>query len=484
MAGFPDIESNDQPQQPPPQAAPMPAPDESQAAPTPSPENQQIQQVRQNLFDRIQRYSTPPASGGPVRRLLQNFIGGMGQAMMHDAGLMTNEEQVQNATRALNQIDSTQATIDYHNQLIQQMQQQKMITPTLDQARMMGNEDLAGQPMPVSVFNSLTSAASKKGVAQTAAQSREAVAQINQGMMMPIDESTRVALGLPEGITELPLNQLNKAIQAKVRPQATVQGATDQYQYNRVTGQKTPMHVGNPRVAMIQERARLTPFETVVPGTNIPTTISQLQAVQSGAPKVPIATQQKLGGQYALYNDAYGILDKIDSLADQVNLDDPKVRARVTAGYAAIKDPASKGLAGEILSNFLARQPINGEMTPQERELVLAMGQGKSAGMGLRSILGQAGANEMQQRMDAALFPGGNAIGSKASIKAQTQATRGLLGRLSIGQPQVGLNAPNQPGSLANKAGGGGIEPPRPANVPANYVFQENGPKGRGWYRP
>lgn len=28
------------------------------------------------------------------------------------------------------------------------------------------------------------------------------------------------------------------------------------------------------------------------------------------------------------------------------------------------------------------------------------------------------------------------------------------------------------------------VEPQRPANVPQGYVFQENGPKGRGWYRP
>jgi len=31
---------------------------------------------------------------------------------------------------------------------------------------------------------------------------------------------------------------------------------------------------------------------------------------------------------------------------------------------------------------------------------------------------------------------------------------------------------------------GQGQEPPRPAHVPAGYVFKENGPKGRGWYRP
>lgn len=32
--------------------------------------------------------------------------------------------------------------------------------------------------------------------------------------------------------------------------------------------------------------------------------------------------------------------------------------------------------------------------------------------------------------------------------------------------------------------GGGGGEPQRPANVPPGYIFQENGPKGRGWYKP
>jgi hypothetical protein len=31
---------------------------------------------------------------------------------------------------------------------------------------------------------------------------------------------------------------------------------------------------------------------------------------------------------------------------------------------------------------------------------------------------------------------------------------------------------------------GGGNAPPRPANVPNGYVFNANGPKGRGWYKP
>jgi hypothetical protein len=32
--------------------------------------------------------------------------------------------------------------------------------------------------------------------------------------------------------------------------------------------------------------------------------------------------------------------------------------------------------------------------------------------------------------------------------------------------------------------GQGGGEPTRPANVPQGYIYQENGPKGKGWYKP
>lgn len=35
-----------------------------------------------------------------------------------------------------------------------------------------------------------------------------------------------------------------------------------------------------------------------------------------------------------------------------------------------------------------------------------------------------------------------------------------------------------------HKSTSGEKEPQRPANVPADYVYQENGPKGKGWYKP
>ncbi len=449
---------------PPMTAPPQGSPPAQQSAPPSDPEDQQIAQLRQSLTQKIQQFSPRPAQGGAVKRLLGNFIHGMGQGMMKDAGLPTDDEEVQHATQALNQLDQTQGLIDYHKQTLAALQQQRMITPSAEDAQAMGIP--VGQAIPVPIYTALKANASRERIGAGAAQAKVDVANINQGggLQLPVDQGTATLIGEP-GLAGRTLGKtgwqmLNSALSAKgyhVQDMGT-NGPDGGLWVIDKGGNKihqvSPTSLMQARgQAFAQARAENTPFETVEPGTNIPTTISAAQAIHTGAPKVSIAAQAKMGGQYALYNDAYGILDNIDKLSDKVNLDDAGVRARVTAGYAAIKDPAAKGLTGEILSNFLARQPINHQLRPDERELILTMGQGKAAGMGLRSLLGQAGANEMQQRMDAALFPGGQALGSKQSVKQQVEATRGLLGRLSVGQVQSGLNAPDQPGNLASKAG-------------------------------
>lgn len=40
------------------------------------------------------------------------------------------------------------------------------------------------------------------------------------------------------------------------------------------------------------------------------------------------------------------------------------------------------------------------------------------------------------------------------------------------------------PDQEQEQQGGGGAGPQRPSNVPADFVFKANGPKGKGWYRP
>jgi hypothetical protein len=437
------LQNQQQPQQPP-------------AQPQPDQIRQGLDTAAQYYQQQIQANTLKPPSGGPIRSLLQNFFSGMGQSMMSEAGLPTPYEKQQKAVTGLQGVANAQGMLDLHQQMASQYAPVPLVG--LDGKPVTGPD---GKVVSIPANHAATwyagqaAAASRVQAAQVGGAARIGAAQINQGMLMPVTEEMRQALGLPEGTTQIPLKQLNEAVNSASRPLATIQGANDQFQLNRITGQKTALGVGNPRVAMIQEAAKYKPFDTVIPGTNEPTTVSVMDALRNHLPHVPEGQLQKLGGQYALFNDAYGIMDKIDGLVGknpgQVDLSDPTVRGRVTAGYAALKEPASHGLAGEVLSNFLARQPVSASMKPEERELILSLAQGKAAATGLRGILGQAGSNEMQQRLDSAMVPGAQGMASEQALKQQTKAMRGLLDRVSVGQPAVGLNAPGSSTALINK---------------------------------
>lgn len=450
------------------------------------PQQAQPDQIKQGLDTAAQYYqqqvqeNTPkPASGGPIRSLLQNFFSGMGSSMMAEAGLPTPYEKQQKALAGLQGVANSQGMLDLHAAQASQYAPTPLVgldqKPILDAQ---GKQVVVPAHVAAPYYAALAAAQARTQSSQITGNAGIVKAQIGQGMMMPIPEEMRQALGLPEGTTQLPLKQLNEAVSAATRPVGNVQGATDQYQVNKLTGQKTPLRVGNPRIAMIQEAAKYKPFDTVIPGTNEPTTVSVADALRNHLPHVPEAQLSKLGGQYAQFNDAYGLLDNIDRMVGkgpgQVNFEDAGVRARVAAGYAALKDPASNGLSGEILSNFLARQPIGASLNPNERELVLNMAQGKAAATGLRGILGQAGSNEMQQRLDAGLFPGGQAVGSNEAIKQQTKATRSLLDRFVVGQPGVGLNAPGTPSALSNKTKSEGSRATAPTSGFAAWKAKQN----------
>lgn len=87
---------------------------------------------------------------------------------------------------------------------------------------------------------------------------------------------------------------------------------------------------------------------------------------------------------------------------------------------------------------------------------------------------------EFQKNLDIAgqhipIFPG--SAETQQSIKAQQLANRAQAQQIQNNQnnPQAYINRHN-PGAQN--------EPPRPSTVPGNYVFNPNGPKGAGWYRP
>lgn len=396
--------------------------------------NDPYETIKRNLAQQYQNLTPRPASGGPIRRLLQNFLQGGGEALMHSAGVVTPQQQQQQTLQNMVSVQNSQtlnemrqADTAYKQQSLDNLRRQ---TEAMEQfpmpaqfAQSIGHPELAGTPMSQKDIPGYI-ARYQQGAAQQKVAETNALSKMLAGQDKPseIQLIQRANQGDPEAQATLDTLNKNRMALAKERGMGYALG-----------------------------RAIYTPFETVIPGTNIPTTISNMEALKRGAPKISIAAQGKLGGQYALYNDAYGILDTIDRLTYKVNLDDPGVAQRVAAGYAAIKDPASTGLPGEILSTILARQPINAELSDSERDLVLTMAQGKAAGTGLRSLIGQAGTNEMQQRLDSALFPGGTTLASIQSVRQQTAATRKFLDRFSVGLPKAGLNAPGTETALGNK---------------------------------
>ena len=450
-------------------------------------------QIRQGLDTAAQVYkqqiqaNTPkPPSGGPIRSLLQNFFSGMGNSMMSEAGLPTPYDKQQKALSGLQGVANAQGMLDLHQQMASQYQPVPLVG--LDGKPVTGPD---GKVIALPANHAATWYAGQQAAAARVQaadigvhkpitvpgvgafnwddqQNKYVPVQGTQGATPTVDKDTANLAGVPQ-MADQPANAqawstIEKALQAKgYRVQDMGSNGTGQNQGMWLLDRAgTPIKQVSPNsltyqrgASFAQTRAAFTPFETVEPGTNTPTTISNLQALQTGAPRVPVSQATSLGGKYAQFNDAYGLLDNIDRMVGngpgQVNFEDPGVRARVAAGYAALKDPASNGLSGEVLSNFLARQPIGASLNPNERELVLNMAQGKAAATGLRGILGQAGSNEMQQRLDAGLFPGGQAVGSNEAIKQQTAATRSLLDRFVVGQPAVGLNAPGKPSALSNK---------------------------------
>lgn len=79
---------------------------------------------------------------------------------------------------------------------------------------------------------------------------------------------------------------------------------------------------------------------------------------------------------------------------------------------------------------------------------------------------------EFQKNIDLAgqhipIFPG--SAETQQGIKAQQMARRTQAANIQ---------------ATFNKGAAAQQEPPRPANVPQNYVYKVNGPKGTGWYRP
>jgi hypothetical protein len=100
------------------QGAPQgqPAPQQGQQQQGQQPD--QIEQLKQSLAQQATPQQGP--SGGPIKRFLQNFIGGMGQSMVHEAGLPTEYDKQQKAMTNLSLLTSSQGLASLHQSMAAQ----------------------------------------------------------------------------------------------------------------------------------------------------------------------------------------------------------------------------------------------------------------------------------------------------------------------------------------------------------------------------
>lgn len=204
------------------QNQPAPAPPQPQQ---PDPVSAGLDQAAQHYSQQLQQNQQPVASGGPIRRLLQNFIGGMGNSMMEEAGLSTPIQKQQMAIQGLQGVAQAKS----HLATIQAIQAQNAPVPLvgLDGKAV---TDGSGNPITLPANHAQTWYA-----AQAAAASRVQV----QGMKSDTAETLAEGPTLtPEqaaamGHPEMAGQGLNKALGSIIQNQAgkmpITQDMIDQY---------------------------------------------------------------------------------------------------------------------------------------------------------------------------------------------------------------------------------------------------------------
>lgn len=226
--------------------------------------------------------------------------------------------------------------------------------------------------------------------------------------------------------------------------------------------------------------------------------INSLTPVQAArATKAQPAVTALLG----LYGDPQ--TPSVKSMADFADLaNDPHAQRVLGAAFklldqhmGEIKDPGVLATLGTAAGwqNFRAeveagvQQAAGAAMTPREKEYFDQAISSMADIIGARAATGQSAAkfsvNSIQNELP---LIGTSSVTDKNSYltKMQTIARQIRVGLNAMPDNKRALNwLDTRSKDLDLKRDKEG-EPPRPANVPANFVYKKNGPKGEGYYRP
>lgn len=420
--------TNQQLQSPPPPPA---APQNS-----PQPQGDALEQLKQQMVQQYQANQQPPASGGRIKQLLGNFFSGMGNGMMHDAGLPTPYEQQQKALQNIQAISTTQNTNAYHQVLASQFG----TTPvTMEDGSTINilNKDLANY------YGQLAKAHATAGAATTRAGAAVDVAHINQGQMMPISEEQRVAWGFPEGTTQVPLNQLQKANRIATSQIATVQGANGPATVNKLTHETTDLGLGSPQNAGY--------VSVTDPSTGLSHYMQKGQAAATGAIAQDSDLQKNAFTPKARFDDVQRAVSFANTNLDALDQD------------ATQKGLIANALAAPEASHFGAlsafkNSELNTQMNPKSRDYVNSVLSMREQIMGMNAILSPSGGSDARTKAIWDTLPGVEPDSDSARRK-MTQV-EGMIKNVKEAFPQVKAIEAAQAKATAKSGGGSAKMPP------------------------
>jgi hypothetical protein len=171
------------------------------------------------------------------------------------------------------------------------------------------------------------------------------------------------------------------------------------------------------------------------------------------------------------------IFSELDYTSGQVNKSiaelpetgfDAKARAQI-AGVLRDTDPRS------ALSAFL-NSAIADTLSDSQVAYVTGLVSLQESAMSLRSLAGMGQGSDQLRAAIVRMLPG-SGTPSKKYAQRQMELFTGEVNALRTSLPKLGTGG-------GKKTALSSSEPPRPSNVPPNYVFDANGPKGAGWYKP
>lgn len=224
----------------------------------PQQQSDPIEQLKQQFAQQAMQ-QTPPASGGGVKRFLQNWFHDWGQGMLASSGMPTEASKRQQALMNLNTLTQTQtlgqmrdADIAFKQLQAKALEQGQGLVPDAF-AEGIGHNEIKGmtwqQALPY--INKVRPAEIQAGplvntspeMQQMGLPSQAPLKQANtaQGIvtkqqgMTDIDEPTRQLLRLPPGVTKVPLTSLIRAL--GFMAQSTKTG----FEWKDINGVMTPL---------------------------------------------------------------------------------------------------------------------------------------------------------------------------------------------------------------------------------------------------